>query len=112
MRRHGKKTDLSSEPTSWASKSSDCNCIALEQITVWVGDVPWTACKPLEGVVLRGYNGSAVSNQTVPQFGQPLTALFGEGEVAIIIVKPRSGTPVNSGSTSFAGNARFSNSKG
>jgi hypothetical protein len=109
MKRRGKKTDLSSEPTS--SKSSDCNCIALEQITVWVGDVPWTACKPLEGVVLRGYNGSAVSNQTVPQFGQPLTALFGEGEVAIIIVKPCSGTPVNSGSTSFAGNARFSNSK-
>ncbi|MGH9911901.1 MAG: hypothetical protein ACRD4W_05620 [Nitrososphaeraceae archaeon] len=65
----------------------------------------------MEGVVLRGYNGIAVSNQTVPQFGQPLTALFGEREVAIIIVKPHSRTPVNSGSTSFAGNARFSNSK-
>jgi hypothetical protein len=75
------------------------------------GDVTWTASKPLEGVVLRGYNGSVVSTQTAPQFGEPPTAPFGGGEVAITIVKPYSGTPVNSGSISFAGNARFSYSK-
>jgi hypothetical protein len=72
---------------------------------VWVGDVTWTASKPVELVVLHGYNGSAVSNQTVSQFGEPLTAPFGGGQVAITLVKPDSGTPVNSGSMDFAGNA-------
>lgn len=72
---------------------------------VWVGDVTWTASKPVEVVVLHGYNGSAVSNQTVSQFGEPLIAPFGEGEVAISLVKPESGTPFDSGSMDFAGNA-------
>lgn len=73
--------------------------------SVWVGDVTWTASKPVEVVVLHGYNGSAVSNQTVSEFGEPLTAPFGGGEVAISLVKADSGTPVNSGSMDFAGNA-------
>ncbi len=80
--------------------------------SVWVGDVTWTASKPVEVVVLHGYNGSAVANQTstaanqtASQFGEPLTAPFGGGEVAITLVKTDSGSPVNSGSMNFAGNA-------
>jgi hypothetical protein len=72
---------------------------------IWVGDTSWVASKPVEVVVLHGYNSTAVSNQTATQFGEPLTAPFGGGEVAISLVKPESGTPVPSGSTPFAGNA-------
>ena len=71
---------------------------------MWVGDVTWTASKPVEVVVLHGYNGSAVTNQTASQFGESLTAQSG-GEVAITLVKSDTGTPVNSGSTDYAGNA-------
>ena len=72
---------------------------------VWVGDATWVASKPVEVVVLQAYNSSAVSNQTAAQFGEPLKAPFGDGEVAITLVKPDSGTPVPSGSMPFAGNA-------
>jgi len=72
---------------------------------IWVGDTTWVASKPVEVVVLHGYNSSAVSNQTATQFGEPLTAPFGGGEVAISLVKPESGTSVPSGSMPFAGNA-------
>lgn len=72
---------------------------------VWVGDTTWVASKPVEVVVLQGYNSSAVSNQTSAQFGEPLKAPFGDGEVAITLVKPDSGTPVPSGSMPFVGNA-------
>jgi hypothetical protein len=72
---------------------------------VWVGDATWVASKPVEVVVLHGYNASAVSNQTSAQFGEPLKAPFGGGEVAITLVKPDSGTPVPSGGMPFAGNA-------
>ena len=49
-----------------------------EQITArGQGDTTWTASKLTEVVVLYAYNGSAVSNQTVTQFGEPLTAPFG-----------------------------------
>lgn len=72
---------------------------------IWVGDTSWVASKPVEVVVLHGYNSSAVSNQTATQFGEPLKAAFGEGEVAITLVKPLSGTGVPSGSMPFAGNA-------
>jgi len=72
---------------------------------VWLGDATWVASKPVEMVVLHGYDSSALSNQTSTQFGEPLKAAFGDGEVAITLVKPESGTPVPSGSMSFAGNA-------
>jgi hypothetical protein len=73
---------------------------------VWLGDATWVASKPVEVVVLHGYNNSsAVSNQTSTQFGEPLKAAFGDGEVAISLIKSESGTPVPSGSMSFAGNA-------
>jgi len=72
---------------------------------IWVGDASWVASKPVEVVVLHGYNSTAVSNQTATQFGEPLTAPFGGGEIAISLIKPDSGTPIPSGSMPFAGNA-------
>ena len=69
---------------------------------VWVGTVTWTASKPVEVVVLHMYNSSVTSDAA---HGQPLTAPFGNGSVAISLVKTPSGTPVASGSMPFAGNA-------
>ncbi|MGH9978711.1 MAG: hypothetical protein ACRD8Z_23200, partial [Nitrososphaeraceae archaeon] len=61
---------------------------------VWMGYVTWVASKPVEVAVLHGYNSSAVSNQTSAQF-----------RVAMILVKPESGTSYPSGSIPFVGNA-------
>jgi hypothetical protein len=69
---------------------------------VWVGTVTWTASKPVEVVVLQGYNSSVTADAA---HGQPLTAPFGNGAVAITLVKTNSGTPIASGSLPFAGNA-------
>jgi hypothetical protein len=69
---------------------------------VWVGTVTWTASKPVEVVVLQGYNSSVTADAA---HGQPLTAPFGNGAVAISLVKTNSGTPIASGSLPFAGNA-------
>jgi hypothetical protein len=72
-----------------------------------LGDAAWVASKPVEVVVLHGYNSSAVSNQTSTQFGEPLKGPFGGGEVAISLIKPDSGTPIPSGSMPFAGTLRY-----
>jgi hypothetical protein len=69
---------------------------------VWIGTVTWTASKPVEVVVLQGYNSSVTADAA---HGQPLTAPFGNGAVAISLVKTNSGTPIASGSLPFAGNA-------
>ena len=69
---------------------------------VWVGTVTWTASKPVEVVVLQGYNSSVTADAA---HGQPLTAPFGNGAVAISLIKTNSGTPIASGSLPFAGNA-------
>ena len=69
---------------------------------VWVGTVTWTASKPVEVVVLHGYNSSVTADAA---HGQPLTAPFGKGTVAISLIKTPSGTPVASGAMPFAGNA-------
>jgi hypothetical protein len=69
---------------------------------VWVGTVTWTASKPVEVVVLHGYNSSVTADAA---HGQPLTAPFGTGTVAISLIKTASGTPVASGAMPFAGNA-------
>lgn len=69
---------------------------------VWVGTVTWTASKPVEVVVLHGYNSSVAADAA---HGQPLIAPFGKGSVAISLVKTPSGTPVASGSMPFVGNA-------
>lgn len=69
---------------------------------IWVGTVTWTASKPVEVVVLHMYNSSVTADAA---HGQPLIAPFGNGSVAISLVKTPSGTPVASGSIPFAGNA-------
>jgi hypothetical protein len=69
---------------------------------VWIGTVTWTASKPVEVVVLHGYNSSVTADAA---HGQPLTAPFGTGTVAISLIKTASGTPVASGAMPFAGNA-------
>jgi hypothetical protein len=69
---------------------------------VWIGTVTWTASKPVEVVVLHGYNSSVTADAA---HGQPLTAPFGNGTVAISLIKTASGTPVASGAMPFAGNA-------
>ena len=69
---------------------------------VWVGTVTWTASKPVEVVVLHGCNSSVTADAA---HGQPLTAPFGNGTVAISLIKTPSGTPVASGAMPFAGNA-------
>jgi hypothetical protein len=69
---------------------------------VWVGTVTWTASKPVEVVVLHMYNSSVTADAA---HGQPLIAPFGNGSVAISLVKTPSGTPIASGSMPFAGNA-------
>jgi hypothetical protein len=69
---------------------------------VWMGTVTWTASKPVEVVVLQGYNSSVTADAA---HGQPLTAPFGKGAVAISLIKTSSGTPIASGSMPFAGNA-------
>jgi len=70
---------------------------------VWVGTVTWTASKPVEVVVLQNYNSSVTGADAA--HGQPLTAPFGNGAVAISLIKTPSGTPVASGAMPFAGNA-------
>ena len=70
---------------------------------VWVGTVTWTASKPVEVVVLHGYNSTLKPDAA---HGSPLTAPIGQSkEVAISLVKTSSGTPINSGSMRFVGNA-------
>jgi hypothetical protein len=70
---------------------------------VWVGTVTWSASKPVEVVVLHGYNSTLKPDAS---HGSPLTAPIGPGkEVAISLVKTASGTPVASGSMRFVGNA-------
>jgi hypothetical protein len=69
---------------------------------VWVGTVTWTASKPVEIVVLHGYNSTVKPDS---EHGSPLTTSIVPGkEVAISLVKTSSGTPVASGSMTFVGN--------
>ncbi|MFL6462158.1 MAG: hypothetical protein ACJ71J_14670 [Nitrososphaeraceae archaeon] len=70
---------------------------------VWVGTVTWTASKQVEVFVLHGYNSTLKPDAS---HGSVLTAPVGQGkEVAISLVKTSSGTPINSGSMRFVGNA-------
>jgi hypothetical protein len=71
---------------------------------VWVGTITWTASNPVEIVVLHMYNSSVTTDAA---HGKPLTAPspVGQGEVAITLYKVPSNSPLNSGSTNFAGNA-------
>lgn len=75
---------------------------------VWVGTVTWTSSKPVELVVLHGYNQSVTPDAA---HGAPLTAPFAKGAVAITLLSPSAAagpiqsSPVASGSMDFVGNA-------
>jgi hypothetical protein len=70
---------------------------------IYSGVATFSASQPVEVVVLHRYNPTvAAANQTV---GEPLTAPFGDGQVAISLMKQFTDTPINAGSFAFTGNA-------
>ena len=76
---------------------------------IWVGTVTWTSSKPVELVVLHGYNQSVTPDAA---HGSLLSAPFGKGAVAITLLSPQptpggpiQASPIASGSMDFVGNA-------
>ena len=61
----------------------------------------WSSSKPVEVLVFQGYNSSVTPDAA---YGKPLTAPFGNGQMAISLIKTSSGTPIASGSYPFVGN--------
>jgi hypothetical protein len=68
---------------------------------IYSGIATYTASQPVEVVVLQSYNAGTNSTET----GEPLNAPFGDGKVAISLMKQFNDSPVNAGSFVFAGNA-------
>ena len=69
---------------------------------IYSGVATFTSSYPVEVVVLHGYTPSQAAGQT---HGEPLTAPFGHGKVAISLMKQFTDSPVNAGTFEFAGNA-------
>jgi hypothetical protein len=69
---------------------------------IYSGVATFTASQPVEAVVLHGYTPSQASDQA---HGEPLNAPFGNGKVAISLMKQFTDTPINAGSFAFTGNA-------
>jgi hypothetical protein len=69
---------------------------------IYSGVATFTASQPVEVVVLHGYTPSQTPDQT---HGEPLNAPFGNGKVAISLMKKFTDSPINAGSFAFAGNA-------
>ena len=76
---------------------------------IWVGTITWTSSKPVELVVLHGYNQSVTPDAA---HGSLLSAPFGKGAVAITLLSPQAtpggpiqASPIASGSMDFVGNA-------
>ena len=68
---------------------------------LYSGIATFVASQPVEVVVLHGYNASA----TDQEHGDPLNAPFGNGKVAISLMKQFTGSPISAGSLPFAGSA-------
>ena len=68
---------------------------------IYSGIATYTASQPVEVVVLQTYKAGLNSTET----GEPLNAPFGDGKVAISLMKQFNDSPVNAGSFVFAGNA-------
>ncbi|MFQ5968951.1 MAG: hypothetical protein ACE5J2_00445 [Nitrososphaerales archaeon] len=70
---------------------------------IWSGTITWTSSIPVDVVILHGYDQS----MEIDERGEPLIAPspFGDGAIAITLVKPDSGSAVPSGSLSFTGSA-------
>jgi len=69
---------------------------------IYSGVATFTSSHPVEVVVLHGYTPSQAADQT---HGEPLTAPFGDGKVAISLMKQFTDSPINAGTFEFAGNA-------
>lgn len=69
---------------------------------IYSGVATFTASQPVEVVVLHGYTPSQAPDQAR---GEPLNAPFGNGKVAISLMKQFTDTPINAGSFAFTGNA-------
>ncbi|MGB7952788.1 MAG: hypothetical protein WCF23_02310 [Candidatus Nitrosopolaris sp.] len=76
---------------------------------IWVGTITWTSSKPVELLVLHGYNQSVTPDAA---HGSILSAPFGKGAIAITILSPQptpggpiQASPIASGSMDFVGNA-------
>jgi hypothetical protein len=68
---------------------------------LYSGIATFVASQPVEAVVLHGYNASA----TDQEHGDPLNAPFGDGKVAISLMKQFTDSPISAGSLTFAGSA-------
>ncbi|MFZ0896657.1 MAG: hypothetical protein WAZ77_19325 [Candidatus Nitrosopolaris sp.] len=75
---------------------------------IWFGTDTWTSSKPVELLVLHGYNPSTPD----AAHGSLLSAPFGKGAIAITILSPQpppggpiQASPIASGSMDFVGNA-------
>ncbi len=68
---------------------------------IYSGIASFTASQPVEVVILHVYKPGANSTET----GELLNAPFGDGNVAISLMKQFTDSPVNAGSFVFAGNA-------
>jgi hypothetical protein len=73
---------------------------------IYSGTVTFTASVPVEVVVLHNYKpiNSTLSSDN-QKYGEPLNAPFGNGKVAISLMKQFTGLPLNAGSFDFAGTA-------
>ncbi|MDQ6865513.1 MAG: hypothetical protein M3044_17015 [Thermoproteota archaeon] len=75
---------------------------------IWVGAITWTSSRPVELVVLHGYNQSVTPDAA---HGSLLSAPFGKGALAITLLSPQptpggpiQASPIASGSMDFVGN--------
>jgi hypothetical protein len=68
---------------------------------IYSGIASFTASQPVEVVILHPYKTGSNTTET----GEPLNAPFGDGKVAISLMKQFTDSPVNAGSFVFAGNA-------
>jgi hypothetical protein len=98
------KTETSTQDPLPGHESHQIVLAALprEDGMIYSGVATFSASQPVEVVVLHGYNPTVVANQTV---GEPLTAPFADGQVAISLMKQFTDTPINAGSLAFTGNA-------
>ena len=73
---------------------------------IYSGTATFTASVPVEVVVLHNYTPvNSTSSADNQKYGEPLNAPFGNGKVAISLMKQFTGLPLNAGSFDFAGTA-------
>jgi hypothetical protein len=69
---------------------------------IYSGVATFTSSYPVEVLIMHGYTPSQARDQA---HGEPLNAPFGDGKVAISLMKQFTDSPINAGSFAFAGSA-------